>query len=133
MSLLKLQGNDSIILHIHPLSVLFTQQNKDITLGQTAINTPIHSFYLLLAVPFGINNIVRARNGQFIVIGGLMQNNMVEEVAGIPGVSRIPFVGAFFRRTYQIAQKVNSLFCSVQLSLKAARSGLMTWKPQNAG
>ncbi len=102
----EIAGDGTIILHIHPSVSVVTQQNKDITLGQTAVNTP-NTLVLPLARSTirESDNIVRARNGQIVVIGGLMQNNMVEQIAGIPGVSRIPFIGAFFRRTYQIAQK----------------------------
>ncbi len=47
------------------------------------------------------DNIVRAKNGQIIVIGGLMSNYSREDLIETPGVSRIPFIGSLFRRTAQ--------------------------------
>lgn len=42
---------------------------------------------------------VRLRNGETLVIGGLLQTLRVENVRGIPYLQDIPFVGHFFRDT----------------------------------
>jgi MSHA biogenesis protein MshL len=51
------------------------------------------------------DNIVKAKNGQTVIIGGLMQNTMDEQVAGVPILSKLPGIGPFFRRTQQISKK----------------------------
>jgi len=42
--------------------------------------------------------VVRARSGQVIVIGGLMQNISSNDDAGVPGLSKIPFFGNLFKQ-----------------------------------
>jgi MSHA biogenesis protein MshL len=102
----QISKNNEIILHIHPSVSLVKQQEKTIQLGQTAVNTPnTLTLPLALSTIRESDNVVRAKNGQIIVIGGLMQNTMVEETAGTPGLSRIPFFGALFRRTAQVSTK----------------------------
>jgi MSHA biogenesis protein MshL len=102
----QISRDGSVILHIHPSVSEVREQEKNITIGSTTGSTPnTLSLPLALSTIRESDNIVRAKNGQVIVIGGLMQNNMKEEIAGTPGLSHIPFVGAFFRRTSQKSQK----------------------------
>ena len=42
---------------------------------------------------------MRARSGQVVVIGGLIQNESRDDTAGIPFVSRIPFLGRLFEHS----------------------------------
>ena len=42
---------------------------------------------------------VRVRNGEPIVIGGLLQNQQTTSTAGIPGLSDIPILGELFKNT----------------------------------
>jgi len=102
----EISGNDVITLHIHPAVSNVIQKDKNITLGKTTSN---QDNTLTLPLAYSTiresDNVVRARDGQVIVIGGLMTSNMTEEIAGVPGMSRLPFVGSLFRRTYQIAGK----------------------------
>lgn len=102
----EISGDDEVTLHIHPSVSTVTQKDQSVTLGQTSNNTN-NTLILPLASSTirESDNIVRARNGQVVVIGGLMQNNMTEEVGGVPVVSRLPFVGSLFRRTYQASTK----------------------------
>jgi MSHA biogenesis protein MshL len=100
-------GKDgTVILHIHPAVSQVTEQQKNIVLGTSNGSTPnTLSLPLALSTIRESDNIVRAKNGQIVVIGGLMQNNTTETIAGTPFLSRIPFVGALFRRTSQVATK----------------------------
>jgi len=43
------------------------------------------------------DSIVHARNGQIIVIGGLMKNKIVEREAATPILSAIPILGELFK------------------------------------
>lgn len=102
----QISDNGTVILHIHPSVSTVVNQQKEIELGTTANNTPnTLSLPLALSSIRESDNIVRARNGQVVVIGGLMQNKTEEETAGTPGLSKIPFVGALFRRTQQVSRK----------------------------
>lgn len=102
----EISKDDTVILHIHPSVSVVTQQSKTIELGSSAPNTP-NTLVLPLALSTirESDNIVRAKNGQVVVIGGLMQNNMSETTAETPWVGKIPFVGWFFKRTQQVSGK----------------------------
>lgn len=103
-----------VVLHIHPAVSNVKSQTTNITVGQvigsssTGASTSVPNN---LSLPLALSdiresdNIVRARNRQIVVIGGLMQNRMLEQTAGTPGLSKIPFLGALFRRTQQVSRK----------------------------
>lgn len=104
----QISGDGSIILHIHPSVSLVVDQTKNIVLGNGGTGTAASNTFTLplaLSTIRESDNIVRARNGQTVVIGGLMQNTMTEEVAAVPIVSKLPGIGPFFRRTQQISKK----------------------------
>lgn len=98
--------NGIITLHIHPSVSKVTDQTKTLQLGTTQNNTP-NTLVLPLAKSTirESDNIVHARNGQVIVIGGLMQNNTQEQIAASPWLTRLPFFGGFFRDTLQRSTK----------------------------
>jgi MSHA biogenesis protein MshL len=101
-------GKDgTVILHIHPSISVVTEQNQTIVLGTSGSGSSPNTLSLPLALSTirESDNIVRAKNGQIVVIGGLMQSGTTETVAGTPVLSRIPFFGALFRRTSQVATK----------------------------
>lgn len=102
----EISGNDEVILHIHPSVSRVTQQTKEIGLGSTssgAANTL--SLPLALSTIRESDNVVKAKNGQVIVIGGLMENHTVEQIVETPWISHIPFFGSLFRRTQQTSLK----------------------------
>jgi MSHA biogenesis protein MshL len=98
----QINKNGTVILHIHPIVSVVTEQQQTINLGSSG---GILTLPLALSTVRETDSIVRAKNGQVVVIGGLMQNSMAENMAGTPFLSRIPFIGALFRRTSQIATK----------------------------
>jgi MSHA biogenesis protein MshL len=51
------------------------------------------------------DTMVRARGGETIIIGGLMQTRTEDEQTGIPGLRSIPFLGQLFGGTRQRTQK----------------------------
>jgi MSHA biogenesis protein MshL len=48
---------------------------------------------------------VRARSGQVVVIGGLMQNKTRDTTASVPLLGDLPFVGALFKHKKQVTRK----------------------------
>ncbi len=104
----QISSDGSIILHIHPSVSLVVDQTKNIVLGNGGTGTAASNTYTLplaLSTIRESDNIVRAKNGQTVVIGGLMQNTMTEEIAAVPIVSKLPGIGPFFRRTQQLSKK----------------------------
>lgn len=94
--------NDNIVLHVHPSVSTVTDQVKKVDLGSGGgvLTLPLAESQVRES-----DSIVYARNGQVIVIGGLMQTHTEEQLNSTPGLSRIPFIGALFRNTNQISQK----------------------------
>jgi MSHA biogenesis protein MshL len=102
----QISKDGTVILHIHPSVSVVTEQQKTIVLGTNGGSTPnTLSLPLAFSTIRESDNIVRAKNGQVVVIGGLMQNNTSESIGGTPGLSQLPFIGALFRRTSQVAKK----------------------------
>jgi len=48
-----------------------------------------------------IKSVVRLKDGETYVLGGLIEDREVETFSGIPFLSRIPFLGALFRKTHK--------------------------------
>jgi MSHA biogenesis protein MshL len=101
----EISGKDTIILHIHPTVSLVKQQQKEIVLGSTGTQSNTFQLPLAFSTIRETDNIVKAKDGQVVVIGGLMQNHMDETLGETPWASKIPFLGALFRRTAQAASK----------------------------
>jgi MSHA biogenesis protein MshL len=104
----QISNDGTIILHIHPSVSLVVDQTKNIVLGNGGTGTAASNTFslpLALSTIRESDNIVKAKSGQVVVVGGLMQNMMTEEVAAIPIVSKLPGIGPFFRRTSQVAKK----------------------------
>jgi len=51
------------------------------------------------------DSVVRARSGQVIVIGGLMQDIINDQEAGVPGLMDIPGVGNLFKHKKKSSTK----------------------------
>jgi len=91
------QINDSgdITLHIHPAITDVTENDVKYDIGGTLSSSS--------SVPTARNviretdSIVKAKNGQIIVLGGLMQDRKQEDSVGVFGFSRIPYLGKLFR------------------------------------
>ena len=92
----QISARGEIILHVHPTVSEVTEQRKDIggEIVPLAASTIRES-----------DSIVRARSGQVIVIGGLMQNTSRDDGAAVPGLGRIPLFGHLFKQTARTGLK----------------------------
>lgn len=85
----QISENGDIILHIHPI-LSQVQEDLKIIRGE--------EFPLANSVTRETDTIARARNGEVIVISGLMQTRARGQEAGAPGLGDIPGVGAGFEQ-----------------------------------
>ena len=92
------QINDSgdITLHIHPAITEVTSKDVKYNIGGTLSSTT-STIPTALNVIRETDSIVKAKNGQIIVLGGLMQDRKTENKEGVFGFSRIPYLGSLFR------------------------------------
>jgi MSHA biogenesis protein MshL len=96
----QIDRNGIVTLHIHPSVSEVTDQTKNLVIDGQPQSLPI-----ALSTVRESDNIVRARNGQLVVIGGLMKNSTTENLASVPVLGDIPFVGSAFRHTKQASRK----------------------------
>ena len=89
----QISAEGEVILHIHPSVSRVEDQQKIITLGRDELELP-----LAFSTVRESDSIVKARNGEVIVIGGLMQNISNDEDAGVPGASDVPLFGELFKQ-----------------------------------
>ncbi|MDP1665849.1 MAG: secretin N-terminal domain-containing protein [Methylobacter sp.] len=93
----QIDDNEDITLHIHPSISQVKNDTKDFGLN---ITLP-----LALTTVRESDSIVKAKNGQIIVLGGLMQENDNEKKQGITGLAAIPYIGNLFRVNTGSTQK----------------------------
>lgn len=89
----QIDDNGTVMLHVHPAISAVSENEKVIDLGDLGT-------YRLPLASSSINetdSIVRVRDGQIVAIGGLMQQNSINDRSGVPGLSSIPGVGGLFR------------------------------------
>jgi MSHA biogenesis protein MshL len=89
----QISENGEVILHIHPSISEVEDQQKVITLAGETFELP-----LAFSTIRESDSVVKALNGQVIVIGGLMKNASRDDLGETPGVSDIPFFGELFKQ-----------------------------------
>ncbi|WP_185964530.1 pilus (MSHA type) biogenesis protein MshL [Aliikangiella marina] len=90
----QINRQGEIVLHIHPVVSEVEDQNKVLSLGQDQFTLP-----LALTNIRESDSIVRTKDQQVIVIGGLMQNRIQEEQTSTPLLGDIPVLGGLFKQT----------------------------------
>jgi MSHA biogenesis protein MshL len=89
----QISESGEVILHIHPSISEVDDQLKVITLGGETFELP-----LALSTVRESDSIVKAQNGQVVVIGGLMKNITSDELGAVPGAADVPFLGEAFKQ-----------------------------------
>ncbi len=96
----QISEDGAVTLHVHPAISEVVDQQKLITVGNTTQTLP-----LALSSVRESDSIIRAKNGQVVVIGGLMQNRAADDDASVPGVGDLPGIGGLFRQKRKSLRK----------------------------
>ncbi len=96
----EIAHNGTVILHVHPTVSQVTDQNKQLTVGGQKQSLP-----LALSNVRESDSIVRAANGQVVVIGGLMQDKTQTTHYSTPILGDIPVLGNLFRQVKHTKEK----------------------------
>lgn len=97
----QISAEGEIVLHIHPTVSTVTEKTKNINVSSgTALSVP-----LAVSSIRESDSIIRAKSGQVVIIGGLMQNTVEDRVSKVPLLGDIPVLGALFRHTQEINKK----------------------------
>jgi len=96
----QISDHKDVTLHVHPSVSNVEDQQKDISISNVSLTLPLARSTIREA-----DSIVRARSGQLVVIGGLMQDRIVDEQAKTPQLGDLPFIGALFKHQREITLK----------------------------
>lgn len=97
----QIDENGTVTLHVHPSVSKVTEKIKEISISsKEGIKLP-----LAVSAIRESDSIIRVKSGQVVVIGGLMQDVLNSEIAEVPLLSSIPFLGNFFRHKKSSVRK----------------------------
>ena len=97
----QISETGEIILHVHPTVSTVTEKTKNISVSSgTSLSVP-----LAISSIRESDSIIRAKSGQVVIIGGLMQNTVEQNVSKIPLLGDLPLVGGLFRHSQDITKK----------------------------
>lgn len=97
----QISDDGVVTLHIHPSVSEVNERIKQINLsGTSQLSIP-----LALSTIRESDSIVRARSGQVVVIGGLMQNQTKDTTSSVPLLGDLPLIGGLFRHKQQTTRK----------------------------
>jgi MSHA biogenesis protein MshL len=88
----QISDDGSVLLHIHPTVSEVTDQSKKVSFNGYTSDLPLAVSQIRES-----DSIVRAKNGQVIVIGGLMRETRKRDNYKIPLLGDIPGLGHAFR------------------------------------
>ncbi len=97
----QISEDGMVTLHIHPSVSEVTERVKQISLSSSSqLSVP-----LALSMIRESDSIVRARSGQVVVIGGLMQNQTRNQKTSVPLLGDLPLIGGLFRHEKKVTRK----------------------------
>ena len=97
----EIDNSGDITLHIHPIISTVESKPTSFNLGSSASeNLPLASSTIRES-----DNIVRAKNNQIILIGGMMEDKGANHEGGTPFLSKIPIAGNLFKRQDRLGTK----------------------------
>lgn len=98
----QISDDGQITLHVHPSVSKVSEKDKTIDLGGGLgkMNLPLAS-----STVSETDSVVRVQDGSIVAIGGLMQQSMTDDRAGVPVAGDVPLLGALFRHTNRDSQK----------------------------
>ncbi|NOT12005.1 MAG: pilus (MSHA type) biogenesis protein MshL [Methylococcaceae bacterium] len=98
----QINDDGDITLHIHPSITKVQSLDRKYKLNGGLVESSVPT---ALSTIRESDSIVKAKNNQIVVLGGLMQNTSDENKQGVTGVSGIPYLGNLFRVNKGTSQK----------------------------
>lgn len=117
----QIDDKGNVMLHVHPAVIEVETDNQEIDLGNDQVlNLPLARSSIRES-----DSVVRAKDGDVVVIGGLMKTSTLEQTTKVPLLGDIPALGWLFRNTNQITQKTELV-----ILLKPTVVGVNTWSQE---
>lgn len=116
----QIDKDGSVILHVHPSVTLTDEQSKVIQLGGQELILPLAQSRVRES-----DTIIRAKSGEIVVIGGLIETYQTDQESKTPLLGDIPLLGGLFKSMSEVTQKRELV-----ILLKPVVVGQDTWKNQ---
>lgn len=116
----QISADGEVTLHVHPSVVETSEQEKVITLNEDQFILPLAQSNIRES-----DTIVRARNGEIVVLGGLMQTTYSDRESKAPFLGDIPVLGNLFKSRQRIEQKKELI-----ILLRPVVVGVDTWRDE---
>ncbi|WP_254797543.1 pilus (MSHA type) biogenesis protein MshL [Geopseudomonas aromaticivorans] len=114
----QINQREEVTLHVRPTVSRVQDQNKEISFGEDRVlNLP-----LALSTTRQSDSIVRARSGQVVVIGGLLEDVNDNTDANVPWLSKLPILGWLFQQ-----QRKDLVRSELVILLRPQVIGADTW------
>lgn len=118
----QIDDKGNVFLHVHPAVIEVEEETKELNLGEA---TGLVSLPLAKSSIRESDSVIRAKDGDVVVIGGLMKSNTSELVSKVPFFGDIPALGHLFRNTSELTQKTELV-----ILLKPTIVGVNTWQKE---
>lgn len=116
----QIDAAGEVILHVHPSVTITDEQTKTIRLNDEDFVLPLAQSSVRES-----DTIIRAKSGEIVVIGGLIETRKVDLESKTPLLGDIPIMGELFKSKSQTTQKKELI-----IMLKPIVIGQDTWKSQ---
>ncbi|MDG3084799.1 pilus (MSHA type) biogenesis protein MshL [Vibrio hannami] len=111
----QIDDKGNVLLHVHPAVIEVTEKNYDFL-----ENAPFASSTVRES-----DSVIRAKDGDVVVIGGLMKSNTKNQVSKVPFLGDIPGLGNLFRNINNYTEKTELV-----ILLKPTVVGVHTWQQE---
>nr|MBL0711612.1 hypothetical protein [Colwellia sp.] len=116
----QIDEDGSVILHVHTSVTRTEEQNKTIVLGKETLVLPLAQSRVRES-----DTIIRAKSGEVVIIGGLIETYKIDLESKTPFLGDIPYLGELFKSKSEKTQKRELV-----IMLKPIVVGQDTWKTQ---
>jgi MSHA biogenesis protein MshL len=111
----QIDGSGNVLLHVHPAVIDVEEKTFEFLNDAPMARSSIRES----------DSIIRARDGDVVVIGGLMKSNTFDKVSKVPVLGDIPALGHLFRNTTEYTEKTELV-----ILLKPTIVGVHTWQKE---
>lgn len=118
----QIDNKGNVFLHVHPAVIEVEEEIKKLNLGGEFqdIQLPLAKSSIRES-----DSVIRATDGDVVVIGGLMKQQNLEQVSKVPFLGDVPGLGNLFRNINNISQKTELV-----ILLKPTVVGVNTWQKE---
>jgi MSHA biogenesis protein MshL len=99
----QINKHGEVMLHVHPSVIETEEQEKVVTLNQEQFVLPLAQSNIRES-----DTVIRAKSGEIVVIGGLMQSITSDSESRTPIIGEVPILGHLFKskRTQEIKKEL---------------------------